>query len=180
MRLLIPQGMPTLLVKSFTRMDCSPFRKYESGRWTWAGSHMPCLSGQFDPKVGVLLQVAVLPGGTLDKVMQGRAEPVNAPVLNGLIDTGADQTCISPNVANTLELKPTGKIPVSGATGIAEMNQYLIDLMLQFGPNSISIKNHTVTVFTSHSSNYEMLIGRDIICRGIFTMEFSGHFSFSI
>lgn len=141
---------------------------------------MPCLSGQYDPKVGVLLQVAVLPGGTLEKALQGEADSVNAPVVNGLIDTGADNTCISPKVAASLGLQPISKIPVSGATGVAEMNQYMIDLMLQFGPNSIPIGNHVVTGFNSHSSNYDMLIGRDIICRGIFTMEFSGHFSFSI
>ncbi len=105
---------------------------------------------------------------------------MNVPVINGLMDTGADATCISPTVAETLSLQPIGKVPVSGATGVAEMNQYMIDLLLQFGPNSLPINHHTVTVFNARSSNYDMLIGRDIICRGIFTMEFSGHFSFSL
>ena len=56
---------------------------------------MPCLSGQYDPKVGVLLQVAVLPGGTLEKALQGEADSVNAPVVNGLMDTGADNLYIT-------------------------------------------------------------------------------------
>ena len=37
-----------------------------------------------------------------------------------------------------------------------------------------------VTEFTSSSTAYDMLVGRDIICRGVFTMDFSGRFSFSV
>ena len=145
---------------------------------------MPCLSGQYDPAVGVLLQVAVLPGGHLNQAMQSTSgeDPVNvkgAPV-SGLMDTGADRTCISPNLAQSLNLPPIGKIPVSGATGASTMNQYMIDLLLQFGQHSLLISNHTVTEFTAQSPIYDMLIGRDIICQGVFTMDFSGRFSFSI
>ncbi len=60
------------------------------------------------------------------------------------------------------------------------MNQYMIDLLLQFGPKSLLIQSHTVTEFTRQSPVYDMLIGRDITCRGVFTMDFSGRFSFSI
>ena len=145
---------------------------------------MPCLSGQYDPDVGVLLQITVLPGGHLDQAMQSSAgeAPLNvkgAPV-SGLMDTGADRTCISPKLAQSLSLPPIGKIPVSGATGASAMNQYMIDLLLQFGQNSLLIANHTVTEFTAQSPIYDMLIGRDIICRGVFTMDFSGRFSSSI
>ena len=108
--------------------------------------------------------------------------PVNlntAPV-NGLMDNGADHTCISLKLAQSLGLKPIGKIPVSGATGESAMNQYMIDLLLQFGEQSLVIQDHTVTEFTTSSSVYEMLIGRDIMCRGVFTMDFNGRFTFSI
>ena len=60
------------------------------------------------------------------------------------------------------------------------MNQYSIDLLLQFGGISMSIPNHVATEFSSDSLAYDVLIGRDIICRGVLTMDFSGHFSFSI
>ena len=146
---------------------------------------MPCISGQYDPAVGVLLQIAVLPGGHLNKAIQSNAEEspigvMGAPV-NGLLDTGADHTCVSRSLAQKLNLRPSGKVSVSGATGASEMNQYMIDLLLQFGQISNAITEHVVTEFTSNSTTaYDMLVGRDIICRGVFTMDFSGRFSFSI
>ena len=96
------------------------------------------------------------------------------------MDTGADCTCISSTLAQSLNLPPIGRIPVAGATGASAMNQYMIDLLLQFGQNSLLITDHTVTEFAAQSSVYDMLIGRDIICRGVLTMDFSGRFSFSI
>ena len=145
---------------------------------------MPCISGQYDPEVGVLLQVAVLPGGHLNQAMRSNSEKssigvMGAPV-SGLLDTGADHTCVSRRLAQSLDLRPSGKVPVSGATGVSEMNQYMIDLLLQFGQNSIAITEHMVTEFTSNSTAYDMLVGRDIICQGVFTMDFSGRFSFSV
>ena len=145
---------------------------------------MPCISGQYNPEAGVLLQVAVLPGGHLNQAIRSNSEKpsigvMGAPV-NGLLDTGADHTCVSRRLAQSLNLRPSGKVPVSGATGASEMNQYMIDLLLQFGQNSIAITEHMVTEFTSSSTAYDMLVGRDIICKGVFTMDFSGRFSFSV
>ena len=145
---------------------------------------MPCISGQYDPEVGVLLQVAVLPGGYLNQAIRSNSEKpsigvMGAPV-SGLLDTGADHTCVSQRLAQSLNLRPSGKVPVSGATGVSEMNQYMIDLLQQFGQNSIAITEHMVTEFTSSSTVYDMLVGRDIICQGVFTMDFSGRFSFSV
>ena len=145
---------------------------------------MPCISGQYDPEVGVLLQVAVLSGGDLNQAIRSNSEEPSTGVMgapvNGLLDTGADHTCVSRRLAQSLNLRPSGKVPVSGATGASEMNQYMIDLLLQFGQNSIAITEHMVTEFTSSSTAYDMLVGRDIICQGVFTMDFSGRFSFSI
>ena len=146
---------------------------------------MPCISGQYDPVIGVLLQAAVLPGGHLDKAIQANSEEspidVTAVPVSGLLDTGADRSCVSRSLAESLNLQPTGKVSVSGATGDREMNQYTIDLLLQFGQISNAIREHVVTEFTSNSTTaYDMLVGRDIICQGVLTMDFSGHFSFSI
>ena len=139
---------------------------------------MPCLSGQYDPAIGVLLEVGVLPGGSLDP--QSKPDIPSAPVVGALLDTGADNTCISPMLARSLDIKALGKMPVVGATGSAQMNRYMIDMILRFGVNNIIINNHLVTEFKTDSPNYKMLIGRDIICQGVLTMEFSGHFSFSV
>ena len=41
---------------------------------------MPCISGQYDPVVGVLLQVAVLPGGHLNEAIQSNSEESPTPL----------------------------------------------------------------------------------------------------
>lgn len=92
------------------RMGCSPSSKSETGPWTWGGSLMPCISGQYGPAVGVLLQVAVLPGGHLNQAIRSNSEKpsigvMGAPV-SGLLDTGADHTCVSRRLAQSLDLRP--------------------------------------------------------------------------
>lgn len=136
---------------------------------------MPCLSGDYDPTVGVILQVAVGPGGTLEQQPTGEV-----PVFSGLLDTGADVTCISNRVASHLGLQPTGKTEVVGATGTGVQNQYLIDLFLQFGNQYLGFTYHTVSAFGAGSLPFDILIGRDIICAGVLTMDFAGRFTFSV
>ena len=138
---------------------------------------MPCLSGEYDPTVGVLLQVAVLPGGTLEQQPEGEA-----PAFSGLVDTGADVTCISDKVSTVLDLQPTGKVQMVGATDAdaVAVNQYLVDLLLQFGTQHIGIPDHRAATFGSGSPHYDVLIGRDILCTGVFTMDFAGRFTFSV
>ena len=105
---------------------------------------------------------------------------LQAAAVGGLIDTGADATCISPAVAKHVGLKPMGKIHTVGVTGASAMNQYKVDLLLQFGPSTIAMPNLLVGEFTIPSTNFEVLIGRDIICQGVLTMDFSGRFSFLV
>ena len=147
---------------------------------------MPCISGQYDPSIGVILQVSVVPGGTLqrslDQMVRSGEEGgnVQAFAANGLMDTGADSTCISPQIVGSLGLQPNGKVAVSGSTGSSPMNQYMVDLLLQFGQNSIFYENRMVVEYASSSPHHNMLIGRDIICSGVFSMDFGGHFSFAV
>ncbi len=101
-------------------------------------------------------------------------------MLNGLVDTGADKTCISSVAAQSIQLNPVGKISMQGATGRSHMNQYRIDLLLQFGKQSLFISNLLAIEHSSTSSLFDVLIGRDIVCLGVLTMDFGGHFSFSI
>ncbi len=89
-------------------------------------------------------------------------------------------TCISSQLASHLGLQPTGKRPVVGVTGTAEANQYNVDLLLQFGAHNLIMPHHEVTAFESISPHYDLLIGRDILCSGVLTVDFSGHFTFSI
>ena len=60
------------------------------------------------------------------------------------------------------------------------VNSYHVDLMLIFGPQSIVVPSLDVCEFDSGYAPFQVLIGRDILCRGVLTMDFDGHFTFSL
>ena len=134
---------------------------------------MPCISGTFDANVGILLLVAALPSGTA-KVAQG------AQGVHGLVDTGATLTCISPKLATDIGLAPHGKSIMRGTTGTKSVNSYHVDFILGFGSLNVVVPNLVVSEFISMGTPFDVLVGRDVICRGVLTMDHFGHFSFSI
>ena len=147
---------------------------------------MPCISGTYDASIGVLLQVGLLPGGTVEAVHQqatdvdGARSRLTGAGTQALVDTGASQTSISPRLAAHLALRPRGKVTIQGATGSTPVNAYYVDLMLSFGSQSIVVGNLEVCEFDPGQAPFQVLIGRDIICQGVLTMDFSGRFTFSI
>ncbi len=150
---------------------------------------MPCISGAYDPRIGVLLQVGILPGGAVAEAHRqaGAASDGEHPEFRGkgagtqgLVDTGATMTCVSAQLAQHLALPPRGKIEVQGATGSNPVNAYHVDFMLGFGEHSMLIESLDVCEFDPGQAPFQALIGRDVLCRGVLTMDFSGHFSFSI
>ena len=147
---------------------------------------MPCISGNYDTNVGVLLQVGLVPGGRVEEIHEHPRFSTNARVqLSGtgaqaLVDTGASLTSISPGLAAHLALAPLGKIEIQGATGSIPVNTYFVDLILSFGAQSLIVGNLNVCEFDPGQAPFQVLIGRDIICRGVLTMDFGGRFTFSI
>jgi predicted aspartyl protease len=98
-----------------------------------------------------------------------------------LIDTGASITCIAPTIVQALQLQPRGKRPVASATHVVPMNVYLVDLFLPFGAAGLVLDNQQVIEFApAANSPFHALIGRDILARGVFTLSFDGHFTFSL
>ena len=79
-----------------------------------------------------------------------------------------------------MQLRPVGKVTMHGSTGSSQMNQYRIDFILEFGAQSLAMSDFIAIEYSSNSTFFDVLIGRDIICKGVLTMDFSGHFSFSI
>jgi hypothetical protein len=139
---------------------------------------MPCLSGQFNPNVGILLNIVVLPPGLF-----GPGTPISSPVtaFPALIDTGASITCISPQVVQALGLQSMGMQPVISATQTIPVHVYLVDLLFPFGTAGLLQAGITVMEFAaSPNSLFQMLLGRDVLCRGILTMSFDGHYTFSL
>ena len=66
------------------------------------------------------------------------------------------------------------------ATGSNPVNAYHVDLMPSFGAQSIAVANLNVCEFDPGRAPFQVLIGRDIICQGVLTMDFAGRFTFSI
>ena len=147
---------------------------------------MPCISGQYDTDVGILIQVGLVPGGRVEDLQQ-RAHvtsdthaQVVASGAHGLVDTGASKTSISPQIAADLSLEPRGIVEIQGATGSTKVNTYYVGFILSFGPQSLVVADMEVCEFDPGRAPFQVLIGRDIICRGVLTMDFSGRFTFSI
>lgn len=139
---------------------------------------MPCLSGSFNTNTGPLINVGVLQPGALTPA-GGPIAPVTT--FPALIDTGASATCISPNVAQTVGLQPIGMRPITSATHSVPVNVYLVDLLLPFGNAGLVVSATQVMEFApAGGSPFQILLGRDILCRGTFTLSFDGHFTFSL
>lgn len=101
--------------------------------------------------------------------------------FSALIDTGADYTCISPTVVSTIGLTPVGMEAVQSATGVTPMNYYLADLILPFGEAGFVFQATRVSEFAGSAGGpFQMLLGRDVLCEGVFTLNFDGSFTFSI
>jgi len=138
---------------------------------------MPCLSNRFDPKVGAILNVSVLPPKS---IIPGQPVQISS-VVPALIDTGATFTCIAPAVAQNIGINPIGKRPMTSANQTQPTNIYLVDLVLPIGSAGFYLVGMQVFEFMPQpQSPYQILLGRDVICRGAFTMSFDGHYSFSI
>ena len=135
---------------------------------------MPCLSAIFNPTIGPLLNVFIAPAGTLKAKANGDGQP-HVGYHSLLIDTGADITCLATQVAAGLGLRSIGKRNVGHAAGSDEVNPYLADIGIPFGDptkgvQTFVIENMTVMEFGGAHPNYQGLLGRELICRGQFSM----------
>lgn len=102
---------------------------------------MPCLSGNYDPAVGILVQVGIVPQAQLAAIQAGRITPQNPlqqmAFFMGLLDTGASVTCISSNVVNALKLQPSGKTTMTGSTGQTQVDQYTFLVVFMLNPQQL-------------------------------------------
>jgi hypothetical protein len=67
------------------------------------------------------------------------------------------------------------------ATQMVPVPVYLVDLVLPFGTAGFILSGAQVVEFSpTGGSAFQMLIGRDILCRRVLTLSFDGHFAFAI
>lgn len=146
---------------------------------------MPSLAFQYSPNVGPLIQLAIWKPGFIPSQQPISAQnPATAVTFyNALIDTGASCTCITPKVVNDVGLTPVGKQSVGGVHGKKIVNQYQFQVALLFPQSQAATglvnANVMVTPVTGvefdSPGGFEVLLGRDIICRGILQISFDGH-----
>jgi Aspartyl protease len=149
---------------------------------------MPSLSFQFNPSVGPLIQLAIWTPNY--RLTPAPATPIAPTLYTALIDTGASCTCISNKVVQDVSLNPTGKAPVSHAHGATAVNTYQFQVAFLF-PQNISpsgiAQTQVMTLLVNGTeftppagAAFDVLLGRDVLCRGVFTISFDGHGTFSI
>jgi len=148
---------------------------------------MPSFTGSYNPSVGPLTQVCIVPYSDSANVPRKFVEE-SLYFFAALIDTGASTTCLSQKVVDTLKMEPVGQAPMMGATGQKTVNQYAFQVGFVHGQQQMSdgtFNGHMATVptqgmqFDAGGSAFEVLLGRDVLCQGLFTMSFDGHWCFS-
>jgi hypothetical protein len=115
--------------------------------------------------------------------------PQTLAFYNALFDTGASATCISPRIVKDVGLTPIGKVNMISASHVVAANQYIFCVgfpigMQQQPTGTVSgalnvFENITGLEFQPAGATYDVLVGMDIIARGVLTLDFQGHWSFS-
>lgn len=95
-----------------------------------------------------------------------RIEYKDVTPCRALIDTGAQNTCISQKLASYLKLVPVSKIEVLSAAGHVSVNQYLVGLVIPIERlNQLSVLGSPATLVTEFQANthFDVLIGMDML-----------------
>lgn len=139
---------------------------------------MACFVGQFDPKRGVGIEVIVAPPA---HATPGVDMPPWAVPRLALIDTGTTRTIIAPQVVQELGLQPTGKMrALVGTMQSGPVQTYCVTLVLPMHGDAGVFPALEVLEAPLEDGPIQVLLGLDILCRGVLTMSCDGHFTFSL
>ncbi|WOV92103.1 MAG: retropepsin-like aspartic protease [Candidatus Zeuxoniibacter abyssi] len=101
-------------------------------------------------------------------------------VCKALVDTGATNSCITKHIADHIKVFPDGEKTVGGANGAYQTKTYSVAMFIQ----EIGLLIDEMDVFEvkleENSSEYQALLGMDILSRGHFQLDFSGNFVFCV
>lgn len=124
-------------------------------------------SNSYDVRVGPLIPIRAAPYGV-----------ANGVEAEGLLDTGASNSVIPPQIANRLNLGTKLIKPLHTVSGIRNHPIHRIVMTLVLGEK---LRPFRLWVFEAHAGwpDHNVLIGRDVIQRGVLTMA-GDWFSFDV
>ena len=132
-------------------------------------------SGEWDPETGPRVEVGLFVG-------RGWQSPREIPRFQALIDTGAEETCISRTAAACLGIRdnPIGLRSVVSPSGRARLNVYEVHLVFFIAPTFTQMLEMEVVETKTDSHDWDVLLGRDVLSRAMFTMDFGGRFAIAL
>jgi hypothetical protein len=151
---------------------------------------MPDIVGRVS-NAQVIIQVALLPVESFEDVINPFhiEQPARLHVLNALVDTGAQSTCITKSAATRLGLTPIGAIPIQGVSGRSLHNNYLFKMGFSLTQtdevgvvtSNLHFLNQPIegVEFHSGSSDFDVLLGMNVLSVGDLTITRDGRFKFS-
>lgn len=134
---------------------------------------MPYLSSRLPDlrRQGPVIEVFIVPPAPIVNALISKGIQYPAFKAIALIDTGATSTCITPQIVETLNLRPFDTIEVGTPNGKTIQLGYDIGVILPIAKNMpISVQSPCANL---DGQPYQVLIGRDIL--SICTMFYNGH-----
>lgn len=147
---------------------------------------MPTIHGALNSKralIDVGLQPTLVATGSVAE--SGSFAQFNISPLKGLIDTGAQITCITRSAAKKIGLVPRGKRRLGNVHSIEYHTAYSFVLGVWYDVENGEVQNLTRGYFGfepvmgcdfGDNPNFDVLIGMDIISQGDFSIKKDGRF----
>lgn len=115
---------------------------------------------------GPTLQVRIGPSRAFVEAV-GEFGSVAAPVaVMAMVDTGAQTTVLSPDVAAQLGLKPVGAVPIITPTTTKPVQCDQFHVNVYFSPDVV-VENVLAAQAPLIGHGFQCLIGRDVLAKGV-------------
>ena len=137
---------------------------------------MALLKVQFDPQKGVIIPVFIATAKdtvAIDDEKDKEKYTKTLPKFGCLIDTGASRSCVSERLAEKLKLKSLGAIQILTASEKVRMKIYSVTLIIPM-VNSFRIFEKIEVAEYGGGKSHDVLLGRDILMKGIFQTDWNG------
>lgn len=136
---------------------------------------MPYFTRPIDPERGLILNAIIGVSKARLDTLELMGETVPDPVgIEGLVDTGASRTCLTPEVIAPLDLTPGEPIVAYTPSGSTEMATYDIGILIFSSSRETPFKIPNLQVAISEDlqqQNLQCLIGLDILSKCLLTYD---------